>query len=91
MNEVFSVNGIDHCASCGYLYHNYDCPKLEQSKDEMIMSEQPVTASVFRSIDGVTVVQIDTQEGAGRVRVYVNDGPAIYDADPETGETWTLF
>lgn len=36
-------------------------------------------------LDGAQVVQIDTTEGAGRVRVMVNDGP-VYDGDPETDE-----
>jgi hypothetical protein len=29
MSEVYSVNGVDYCAVCGYLYHGYDCPELE--------------------------------------------------------------
>ncbi len=33
-------------------------------------------------IDGVPVVQIDTAEGTGRFRVYVNDGP-IWDQEAE--------
>jgi len=32
--------------------------------------------------DGVHVVQIDTREAAGRVRVVINDG-IVYDGDPE--------
>lgn len=38
---------------------------------------------------GYTVVQIDTAENPGRMRVYINDG-CIYDGDPETGEEWSL-
>ncbi|MGJ6127030.1 hypothetical protein QN239_31055 [Mycolicibacterium sp. Y3] len=36
-------------------------------------------------LDGARVVQIDTFEGAGRVRVMINDGP-VYDGDPQTDE-----
>ncbi|WP_308160194.1 hypothetical protein [Mycolicibacterium goodii] len=36
-------------------------------------------------LDGARVVQIDTFEGAGRVRVMINDGP-VYDGDPETDQ-----
>lgn len=39
-------------------------------------------ASVF---DDARVVQIDTTEATGRVRVFLNDG-AVYDGDPETDE-----
>ncbi len=34
-------------------------------------------------MDGVPVVQIDTDDNPGRMQVYINDGP-VYDADPET-------
>lgn len=33
-------------------------------------------------LDGATVVEIDTSAGAGRVRVYVNDGP-VFDQESE--------
>ena len=33
--------------------------------------------------DGVPVVQIDTTETAGWVRVNLNDGPPLFDGDPE--------
>lgn len=36
-------------------------------------------------IDDALVVQIETNEGTGRLRVYVNDG-AVFDADPERGD-----
>lgn len=39
--------------------------------------------------DRILIVQIDTPEDIGRVRVYVNDG-RIYDEDPETGQEWSL-
>ncbi len=35
--------------------------------------------------DGAQVVEIDTTEGTGRVRVVINDG-TIYDGDPMTDE-----
>lgn len=33
--------------------------------------------------DGAKVVHIDTEQDAGHVRVNLNDGPAIFDGDPE--------
>lgn len=36
-------------------------------------------------MDGAHVVQIDTAESVGRVRVFINDG-TVYDGDPETDE-----
>lgn len=39
--------------------------------------------------DRILIVQIDTAEPTGRMRVYVNDG-RIYDGDPETGDEWSL-
>ncbi|QFS94548.1 hypothetical protein FIV07_27635 (plasmid) [Mycobacterium sp. THAF192] len=36
-------------------------------------------------LDGAHVVQVDTLEGAGRVRVVVNEG-VVFDGDPETDE-----
>ncbi len=45
-----------------------------------------VTVREFASVlDDAHVVQIDTTEGTGRVRVFINDG-AIYDGDPDTDE-----
>lgn len=37
----------------------------------------------------ILVVDIDTSEGMGRMRVYINDH-RIYDGDPETGQEWSL-
>lgn len=34
-------------------------------------------------IDGTHIVQIDTADNTGRIRVFINDG-TIYDGDPET-------
>ena len=42
-----------------------------------------VTVYVFTGDDGVPVIQVDTLEDTGRVRVNVNDAP-VFDADPET-------
>lgn len=33
--------------------------------------------------DGIPVVQIDTAEDTGRLRVNLNDGPPLYDGNPE--------
>lgn len=45
-----------------------------------------VEVSDFASaFDDAHVVQIDTTETTGRVRVFINDG-AVYDGDPETDE-----
>lgn len=41
-----------------------------------------VQLAIFRGADGAVVVQIDTDEGAGHIRVNVNDAP-IFDQDPE--------
>ena len=35
--------------------------------------------------DGVPVVQIDTTEALGQLRININDDP-VWDADPETGQ-----
>jgi hypothetical protein len=49
-----------------------------------------IDVSTFAGDDGATVVQIDTAENTGRVRVYVNDG-TVFDADPETGLNGVLL
>lgn len=36
-------------------------------------------------VDGAQVVQIDTSDAAGRLRIYLNDG-TVWDDDPETGD-----
>lgn len=47
--------------------------------------ELGITAQAWRSeLDDVPVVQIDTEAGAGRMRVNLNEAP-IYDGDPEVG------
>lgn len=46
--------------------------------------DDAVTVSGFVSdLDAAHVVQIDTTETTGRVRVFINDG-TVYDGDPET-------
>ncbi|MEW1734397.1 hypothetical protein AB0346_00405 [Nocardia beijingensis] len=55
-------------------------------------STEPLMAvNIFRGHDGALVVQLDTREGTGRVRVRVNDAP-VFDDDPEIYErrTYTL-
>lgn len=50
-----------------------------------ITEEAPIEVTVYRStIDGALVVQIDTEQDTGRVRVDLNDS-AIWDGDPEEG------
>lgn len=41
--------------------------------------------SVFRGTDGALVIQVDTNDDTGRIRVNVNDGP-VFDGDCVTGE-----
>lgn len=41
-----------------------------------------IAAQVFTGEDGSTVVQLDTTEGLGRLRINVND-TGVYDADPD--------
>lgn len=45
----------------------------------------PMVVTRFIGTDGVPVVQIDTQEGDGRIRINVNDG-VVFDADPDLGD-----
>ncbi len=44
-----------------------------------------MTSGFVSDLDAAHVVQIDTAESVGRVRVFINDG-AVYDGDPETDE-----
>lgn len=45
-----------------------------------------ITVGVWVSdVDGVPVVQIDTTDNSGRIRVNVNEGP-VFDADPEADD-----
>ena len=49
-----------------------------------------IDVSTFAGDDGATVVQIDTAENTGRVRVNVNDG-TVFDADPEISRNGVLL
>jgi hypothetical protein len=43
-----------------------------------------ITVTTYRGAsDDVPVIQIDTELTAGRLRVNLNDGPPLYDGDPE--------
>lgn len=43
---------------------------------------------VLRSEDDQRwIVQIDAEVGTGQITVYVNDGDAVFDADPDTGQS----
>ena len=35
--------------------------------------------------DGSILVQVDTYDDTGNVRIFVNDGDPVFDEDPETG------
>lgn len=46
----------------------------------------PVTVEVWPpAIDEATVVQVDTSDGVGRLRININDG-AVYDGDPDSDD-----
>ncbi|MEV8135181.1 hypothetical protein [Microbacterium aurantiacum] len=51
-----------------------------------------ITVTHYRGeSDGVPVVQIDTAQDAGRLRVNLNDGPPLYDGDPERDDAPGAF
>lgn len=54
------------------------------ARGESLDGEEKVIVATSRAPDGATVAQIDTLEGLGHLRVWLNDG-LIYDADPEAG------
>ena len=56
--------------------------KTHLSDPELGGDADLVQFSVFRGDDGAVVVQIDTDEGLGHLRVNINDGP-VFDQDPE--------
>lgn len=98
-NGDWSDDG-EHVDSCtGYYGDNYRASGLAESVVDAIANltdpastdatPAGVTVSTFIGADGARVVQIDTTGAAGRVRVNVNDG-AVYDGDPDTGESWPL-
>lgn len=49
----------------------------------MTESTDTITVTRYIGTDGTPVVQVDTTEGTGRIRVNLNDGPPLYDGDPE--------
>lgn len=52
--------------------------------ESLKVTDLQVEVHVFTSeIDGATVVQIDTEEGAGHTRIYLNEAD-LFDGDPET-------
>lgn len=58
---------------------------------ELKRAPRGVGSEVYKFVNDETgesyvVVQIDTEEGSGRIKVYVNDG-SIYDGDPEQPES----
>lgn len=54
--------------------------------DDQPAASRPVEVDVgISETDGTHLVQIDTADNTGRVRVFINDG-TIYDGDPETDE-----
>ena len=58
---------------------------------ELKRAPRGVSSEVYEFVNNETgesyvVVQIDTEEGSGRIKVYVNDG-SIYDGDPEQPES----
>lgn len=42
-----------------------------------------VRVAAFIGADGAKVIQIDTEEGSGHVRVNLNDGPPLFNGNPE--------
>ena len=59
----------------------------EEISDDAEERDGQPTTQVYRSADGKRwVVHVDTDTSTGRVTVYINDSPAVFDADPEAGE-----
>lgn len=55
---------------------------------EIREASKGVTVQAYLSpIDGQPVIEIDTSEHTGEVRVFVNDGQ-IFGRDPEEGDKW---
>ena len=51
-----------------------------------LMEAEPflgVRVAAFIGADGAKVIQIDTEEGSGHVRVNLNDGPPLFNGDPD--------
>lgn len=49
--------------------------------------DDTISVQVWMGHDGVPVVQIDTPEKIGRVRINLNDA-VLWDGDPETGQQY---
>ena len=65
--------------------------ELHEATAELKRAPRGVDSEVYEFINDETgesyvVVQVDTEEGSGRIKVYVNDG-TVYDGDPEQPES----
>ncbi len=65
--------------------------ELHEATAELKRTPRGVDSEVYEYTNDETgesyvVVQVDTEEGSGRIKVYVNDG-MIYDGDPEQPES----
>ena len=65
--------------------------ELHEANAELKRTPRGVDSEVYEYTNDETgesyvVVQIDTEEGSGRIKVYVNDG-MVYDGDPEQPES----
>ena len=65
--------------------------ELHEATAELKRAPRGVDSEVYEFINDETgesyvVVQIDTEEGSGHIKVYVNDG-MVYDGDPEQPES----
>ena len=55
--------------------------------DALTHDGRHITVSVMISgADGSILVQVDTDDDTGNVRIFVNDGDPVFDEDPETGQ-----
>jgi len=56
------------------------------------ISRDDIEVTVYRGErDDHRVVHIDTFDHTGPIRININDGPAVYHGDPETGERFTEY
>ena len=65
--------------------------ELHEATAELKRAPRGVDSEVYEYTNDETgesyvVVQVDTEEGSGRIKVYVNDG-MVYDGDPEQPES----
>src|SRR5690606_17780457 len=64
----------------------------EDTMTDQLTPAKGITVTHYRGAsDGVPVVQIDTAQDAGRLRVNLNDGPPLYDGDPERDDAPGAF